>query len=90
MRCCKICASTLWILIEYLHFAEDMSYRDLIKIFRKSIENLNLYNLSNHFEKHIEPRNVELYFQMRTEGGLSVVANVLHAWMKVKKEKVLG
>jgi hypothetical protein len=64
-----------------------MSYRDLIKIFKKSIENLNLYNLSNHFEKHTNPKNVELYFQMRAEGGLSALVNVLHAWMKVKKRK---
>lgn len=54
-RRCKICSSPQRLAIDFLHFARGYSYRKLIRTFTGwAVPNLNLANLSVHFNRHVD------------------------------------
>lgn len=55
---CKICKSEFAIALLYLNHCEHASYRELIARYKNRLS-LNEYNLSCHFQRHVEQSDIE-------------------------------
>ena len=55
---CKICKSELAAALLFLHHCEEYSYKMLIGRYRHVLD-LNEYNLSTHFNRHVEQSDIE-------------------------------
>jgi len=55
---CKICKSELATAILFLHRCEGFSYKQLIARY-KHVLDINEYNLSTHFNRHVEQSDIE-------------------------------
>lgn len=55
---CKICKSEFALALLYLNHCEHVSYRALIARYKHRMS-LNEYNLSCHFQRHVEQSNIE-------------------------------
>ena len=43
----------------YLNRCKHVPYLELIEMYEQYIENLNLYNISTHFNRHIQQSDIE-------------------------------
>ena len=57
-RKCKICNHELAQAILYLHHCGGYSYKKIIEAYVRFIPNLNLYNISNHLNYHIDAEDI--------------------------------
>jgi hypothetical protein len=55
---CKICRSLVSQGMLYAHHCMHKSYLELIEIYEKEIPCLNLYNISTHFNRHVEMKDI--------------------------------
>lgn len=55
---CKICKSEYALALLYLHHCEHLSYRELIANYKHHLS-INEYNLSCHFQRHVEQLDIE-------------------------------
>lgn len=67
---CKICKSGLAGSIEFERFYLRYSYRVIIDIHSKDIDNLNEYNLSNHLNFHSRPEVKRFWRELRDRIGI--------------------
>ena len=63
-RNCKICKSEYSQALLYLHYCEHLSYRQLIERYEHRLT-LNEYNLSCHFHRHVEQKDIEEVEKLR-------------------------
>lgn len=92
-RTCKICADKCWILIDYLRLTKGYTYSRLIKGFDWKIDNLNKANLSNHFNNHVEPYEIEMFkdlekFEPFPPGLLEFMLGFREKWLKEKNRLI--
>lgn len=55
---CKICKSEFALALLYLHHCEHLSYKQLIDRYKRHL-NINEFNLSCHFQRHVEQSDIE-------------------------------
>jgi hypothetical protein len=55
---CKICKSELATAILFLHHCEGFSYKQIIERYRRQLD-INEYNLSTHFNRHVEQSDID-------------------------------
>jgi len=67
---CKICRSRKADLIEFCRFYLEWSYSTIIDVYEDYIDNLNPYNLSNHFNHHANRAKAEFWRSLRGSEGL--------------------
>ena len=67
---CKICRSNKGSEIEFSRFYLDWNYKILIEVYSHFIENLNNYNLSNHFNQHTECEKRKFWQDLRESEGI--------------------
>lgn len=60
---CKICKSGRSTEIEFCRLFMKMQYPEIIALFEgeEGLVNLNLYNLSNHLNKHVSEEKIKFY-----------------------------
>jgi hypothetical protein len=63
---CKICKSDLATAILYLHQCENYSYKQLIERYKGHLE-INIFNLSCHFQRHVEQSDIEAVEKLHAE-----------------------
>ncbi len=57
-RNCKICKSDFAIVLLFMNHCNHMPYVELIERYEKYIPRLNLYNISTHFNRHMEQKDI--------------------------------
>lgn len=63
---CKICRSDYALALLYLHHCERLSYKQLIEKYKHRLS-LNQYNLSCHFQRHVEQSDIENVEKLKAE-----------------------
>lgn len=53
--------------LEEYYYYHGKTFRELIKLFKPFGLSLNLYNLSNHFSRHIPQETIDMYIEWRTK-----------------------
>jgi hypothetical protein len=64
---CKICRSYLGQALLYQHHCEHVPYLKLIELFEEQITCLNLYNVSTHFNRHVEQADIREVERLKAE-----------------------
>lgn len=67
---CKICKSGKAEDIEFARFYLRWEYATIIDAFCDDIDNLNSYNLSNHFNNHVDRETAKFWRSLRQTVGL--------------------
>lgn len=67
---CKICKSSKAEEIEFCRFYLRWNYLTIIDSFCEDIDNLNSYNLSNHFNNHGNRENTKFLQNLRESIGI--------------------
>jgi hypothetical protein len=63
---CKICKSEYSTALLYLHHCEHRSYKQLIESY-KNVLDINEYNLSCHFQRHVQQSDIEAVEKLKAE-----------------------
>ncbi len=57
-RNCKICKSDYAKVLLFMNHCNAVPYTELIEKYEKYISRLNLYNISTHFNRHVEQKDI--------------------------------
>jgi len=94
-RTCKICGDNCWILVDYLRLIKGYTYSKLIRGLKWRIENLNKANLSNHFNKHVDPNEIEMLRDLEKEdpfppyvGILEFMHSFRENWLRERNRRI--
>jgi hypothetical protein len=67
---CKICRSGKADEIEFCRFYLKWSYSLILDVYEDDIDNLNSYNLSNHFNNHVNRAKAKFWGNLRESEGI--------------------
>jgi hypothetical protein len=67
---CKICKSEIAEDLEFCRFYLKWDYSTIIDVYGEYIDNLNEYNLSNHFNNHADRETTRFWRNLRETVGI--------------------
>ena len=67
---CKICRSNKGSEMEFVRFYLQYSYNLIIEFYENDIDNLNSYNLSNHYNNHVNREKAKFWSNLRTSNEI--------------------